>query len=290
MALPNTKIVETNDARNKPDDVTKQIAGLEGHYILCGAGRTGSQIITRFFELQKEFVVIEQSPLVLAELPEYLGEAGRTLLYVEGDATEDETLEQAGIARARGLITALGDDKDNLFVTLTARSLNADVRIVARVNDDKLNKEKLERAGATRVVSTNVIGGQRMASEMIRPNVVDFLDQMVHVSEKKRTLRFAELPLTEIRTPALLELIEANRRARRDAYKLRIQDIGKYTGLLVLAIKSPDEEEDDFGYHDGLYRLKKRYRFTPRGDVELQTGDILVVVGTQDKLDEVKNP
>ncbi len=268
--------------------IVDQIAKLKDHYILCGAGRTGIHIIERFFETQTPFVVIEQSVAVIEDVKESLTEtSGRQLLYIIDDATEDETLEQAGIVRAKGLITTLEDDKDNLFVTLTARALNPNVRIVARVNDDKFNKGKLEKAGADKVISTNTIGGLRMASEMIRPEAVDFLDQMVRVSEKKKTLRFVELPLSEIKTPQLRALIAAYKKAGdRSHCGLRIRDIGQYTSLLVVAIKSREEEHSERQNGD-FYPLQKRYRFTPRGDEELCIDDILVVIGTQETLDEV---
>jgi voltage-gated potassium channel len=266
--------------------IADQIAKLKNHYILCGAGRTGVHIIERFFETQTPFVVIDQSMAVLKDLQENLAETSGELLYIIDDATEDETLEQAGILQAKGLITALEDDKDNLFVTLTARALNPDVRIVARVNDEKFNKGKLEKAGADKVVSTNTIGGLRMASEMIRPEVVDFLDQMVRASEKKKTLRFVELPLIDIKTPELRELIEAHKKAGDRTCELHIRDIGQHTSLLVVAIKSRDEEHSDRQNGD-FYPLQKRYRFTPRGDEELCIDDILVVIGTQETLDEV---
>jgi len=266
--------------------MAKQIAKLEDHYILCGAGRTGSHIIERFSETDIPFVVIEQNLAVLKNAQECVKEQGKRFLYINEDATEDETLEQAGITKAKGLIAALNDDKDNLFVILTARSLNPTIRIVARVNDEKFNKKKLEKAGADKVISTNAIGGLRMASEMMRPEVVDFLDQMVRTTEKKKTLRFTELPLAEISVVALKELIEANKNSNRDLW---INDIGRHTGLLVVAIKARSEIDDDHrGYKNDSDGVRKRYRFTPRGDEKLQHDDILVVIGTQEKLDEVR--
>ena len=268
------------------NSMAKQIAKLEDHYILCGAGRTGSHIIERFCETDIPFVVVEQSLEVLKDAQERVKELGKRFLYIQEDATEDETLEQAKISKAKGLIAALNDDKDNLFVILTARSLNSSIRIVARVNDEKYNKEKLEKAGADKVISTNAIGGLRMASEMIRPVVVDFLDQMVRTTEKEKTLRFTELPIAEITTPALKKLIDANRTLNRELW---INDIGRHTGLLVVAIKAREEADDDDGsYENSSTGIKKRYRFTPRGDERLRHDDILVVIGTQEKLDEVR--
>ena len=266
--------------------MVERINCLKNHYILCGAGRTGYHIAVEFVRRQVPFVVIDHSQTTLENLQKKLGQRGVDLLFVRGDGTEDEVLEQAGIQRARGLITAMGDDKDNLFAVLTSRSLNPNLRIVARVNDERLNRSKLEKAGADKVVSTNIIGGLRTASEMVRPDVVEFLDQMVQATEKDKTLRFTELPLTEIKIPELARLIEASQQDDETAYSLRIQDIGRYTGLLVVAVKVPDLDSDD--EPDDFLEKRRRYRFTPRGDVILEKDDILVVIGTQDKLDEVR--
>ena len=146
----------------------------------------------------------------------------------------------------------------------------------------------MEKAGADKVVSTNAIGGLRAASEMIRPSVVRFLDQMAHVSDKSKTLRFTDLALNDIKTPELVELIKASRLDGEDAHKLTISDIGRYTGLLVVAIKSPDHAEDDIDNDDDEFvERQRRYRFTPRGDSAIESNDILMVIGTQDILDEV---
>jgi Trk K+ transport system NAD-binding subunit len=264
-----------------------QIGGLADHYILCGAGRVGFYIAREFLRRRAACVVIDEDAGSLAALQEKLDDQAGHLHYIQGDATEEEALEAAGVSRARGLITAMGDDKDNLFVILTARSLNPGIRIVTRVNQET-NREKLEKAGADKVISTNMIGGLRTASEMIRPEVVKFLDRMVQVTEKTKSIHFTQLPLTDIKTPELVQLLEA---AKQDgnAPKIYVRDIGKYTGLLVVAIKAaeregPDEDADGNDFYD----WRRRYRFTPRGDVELESDDILVVVGTQDKLDEVR--
>jgi len=265
------------------ESAEQKIANLAGHYILCGAGRTGRNIIKRFCEMNTPFVVIEQDSKAIEKLKLLAQIYQQSLIYIEGDGTEDEILEQAGIRSAAGLFAALSDDKDNLFATLTARSLNPNLRIVTRVNDEKNNLEKLERAGANKVVSTDIIGGMRIASEMIRPEVVQFLDQMIRVTDKEKTLRFTELPVSKIKTPALVALFKESQQEDSPA-RVCIRDIGKYTGLLVVAIKSPDFEKSD---KEDIFQIRKRYRFTLRGEVELQESDILVVIGTQDKLDEV---
>jgi Trk K+ transport system NAD-binding subunit len=126
-----------------------------------------------------------------------------------------------------------------------------------------------------------------MASEMIRPEVVSFLDQMVRVVEKKKTLRFTELPLSEIKVPQLRQLVEES--DHQAGHELTINDIGRYTGLLVVAIKARDEGHiAGLEARDDIAIARKRYRFTPRGDEKLLSDDILVVIGTQENLDEVQ--
>ncbi len=245
---------------NSNKELLAQVANLKDHYILCGAGRTGIYIAEEFVRLEVPFVIIEQEPTVIESCQSQIG---ADLLYLEGDATEDETLELAGIGRAKGLITTLGDDKDNIFVVLTARSLNPNLRIVTRVNNGEENVEKLRKAGADEIVLPNVVGGMRMASEMIRPEVVIFLDRMLRTSEKKKRLRLTNLYADEIKISTL------------DPAKLCIADVGQHTNLLVVAIK-----------RDGQYQYKPRGDTQLRRSTESHSGDVLVVVGSQEELDK----
>lgn len=259
---------------------------LMEHYILCGIGRTGAHIAGEFVQRQLPLAVIESNPDTILDLQEKLAGVGeRQPEFILGDATEDETLQQAGIEQAQGLIAAMGDDKDNLFVVLTARSLNSRLRIITRVNDERLNREKMEKAGADKVLSTSEIGGLRAASELIRPSVAKFLEQIIHVTDKARTLHFIELPVTDIKQPALVQMM----RRRNDGILtgLTLKDIGQHTGLLVIAIKSVHPSDHDHHASD-YYPQQSRYRFTPRGNEVLHNDDILVVIGTQDKLDDVR--
>jgi voltage-gated potassium channel len=230
----------------------KQIAKLSQHIILCGAGRTGLHIAEELSRARTPFVVIEQDKEALEDLIRIEG-----LLYLQDDATQDETLLMAGIERARGLITTLSEDKDNIFVTLCARSLNPELRIIARLIEDK-NREFLRKAGADEIVSPNAIGGVRMASILLRPIVVSFLDEMLRVTG--HTLRMEEMHVDD--TPGLLNksLGEVNIRRR--------------TGLLVVAIKSQ----------------KQGYQFNPGADTILHAGDVLIVVGTEEQLSRLYTP
>jgi voltage-gated potassium channel len=224
----------------------QRIAKLKDHIILCGGGRTGHYIAEEFYRTQTPFVLVEQdeanlqAALQIGDIP-----------YVKADATEDETLRLAGIERAKGLVAALGEDKDNVFIVLSARSLNPRLRVISRVNDED-NASKLRKAGADEVISPNAIGGLRMASVMLRPAVVTFLDEMLRVPGQ--TLRVDEVHIEGV--PGLLgkTLGEAN--------------IAKRTGMLVMAIKS----------------VERGYQFNPGAGTVLNAGDILIVVGTREQI------
>jgi len=148
--------------------VKGKIANLKAHYILCGCGRVGRLVRREFEAARSPFVVIEADPLVAKKL------ADEGVLVVEGNATEDAVLEEAGIARAAGLISTLPSDADNLFVSMTARGLNSLISIVARASEESV-ESKLIKAGADRVISPNSIGGRLMAHAMLMPEVVEFM-------------------------------------------------------------------------------------------------------------------
>lgn len=151
----------------------KRIEELSGHYIVAGMGRVGSVVATAFEEQGVPFVVIDQCEGCEAEAAE------RGWLYLNGDATTEETLEVAGVLRAKGLVTALDTDADNLFVAMSARGMNPSLFIVAR-SSAVASESKILRAGADRVVTPNVIGGRRMAASAIDPFVTDYLELVSH--------------------------------------------------------------------------------------------------------------
>lgn len=149
--------------------VEKKLAQIKDHYIICGYGRMGSLICREFAARPVPFVVIENNPAVLEKLED------ERYLYIRGNATEDETLLKAGIKRAKGLISVVTSDTENVYITLSARGLNPDLYILARSGEPG-SEAKLKQAGANKVVSPYQIGGQRMAQAILRPNVVDFIE------------------------------------------------------------------------------------------------------------------
>ncbi len=226
----------------------KQIEKLKDHIILCGLGRIGLRIAEEFYRNQTPFVVIEQAQESLDDL----FRLGNDILCLQRDATEDETLLEAGIKRAQGLVTTLSEDKDNVFVVLCARSLNPNLYIIARLVEER-NEVHLQKAGADRIVSPDAIGGIRMASMMLRPTVVAFLDEMQRVTGE--TLRLEEMNVDDFHGLANHSLGEIN--------------IRKRTGALVIAIKSKAHG----------------YQFNPGASTVLHPDDVLIVVGTGEQVD-----
>lgn len=162
----------------------KFIAALSGHYIVCGDSVTCSHIIEELQRTEQSFVVIDLDPAKVRTL------AGRNIAVLQGDATQDATLREAGIERAAGLLTCLQSDAENLFVVLSARRLNPQLRIVTKAVAPA-SRDKLKQVGADSVVLTKAIGGLRMASELMRPHVVNFLDEMLRA--KDATIRVEEI-------------------------------------------------------------------------------------------------
>jgi voltage-gated potassium channel len=169
----------------------EKIAGnYKDHYIVCGLGRVGCHITNELRATGRPYVAVDANKNNLgASL-----ESFRDEVFIEGDATDSDTLLKAGVEKAAGLFAVAGDDNQNLVVSLTAKQLNPKLRVVARCNDIR-NSQKMKKAGADAVVSPCAIGGLRMASEMIRPTVVSFLDIMLR--DREKNLRVEELPVPE---------------------------------------------------------------------------------------------
>jgi voltage-gated potassium channel len=197
----------------------KRIESLTDHVIVAGAGSTGRHVIAELIASETPFVVIERGEEAIALLAEEL--PGREILHVVGDATHDATLLAAGIQRARGVIAALTEDKDNLYITLSSRDLNARARIVAKVVSPEA-EHKMLRAGANATVSPNRIGGLRMASELLRPTVVRVLDGMMLANDKP--LRVEEIPVSSASWFVGRALNALPIRASTNALVIAIQD------------------------------------------------------------------
>jgi voltage-gated potassium channel len=224
---------------------------LSDHYIVCGGGQTGSGVITELCRNNEVAVLIEEDPEIIERCKEIC-----ELLYIQGDATDDENLIGAGIERAAGIIIALPSDKDTLYVTMTARMLNHNTRIISRMTNPHL-EPKLSKAGADAVVCPNAIGALRMASEMIRPTAVDFLDRMLRSS--RGNLRIHELTVSE--------------NSKFNQKEIRACDLNKRYGLLVLGAKSEGSEIE----------------FNPPDTQVLKAGTTLIVMGSVGEIARAQN-
>jgi voltage-gated potassium channel len=232
----------------------REIAKMEDHVIICGAGRTGRQIAQELEPVTHDYVIVERDPKRIAQLHEYLPDAH----VLEGDATHDQVLLDAGLLRAKGLITCLSADADNLYVCLSARDLAAKVTIVARAYEEE-SMDKLYRAGADQVVSPNVSSAIRMASVLLRPSVVSFVDIATRSPDLK--LRMEQTHVTE-----------GSRIAGRTLAEARIP---QETGLIVIAIGKHGKAGLDFV-------------FNPSGTTRIDTGDDVIVLGDSKQIERLK--
>lgn len=224
----------------------RRLTGLRDHIVVCGGGDTGRHIAGEFLATRTPFVVIE----IDRGQEELLKRLGPEVIYLFGDATDAETLRQAGVGAAGGMVTCLPSDKDNLFAILSARELNPNIRIVSRVVDEA-SRGKLRRAGADAVVSNKSIGALRLASEMIRPTVVHVLDAMLRDSGDVR----------------VQELVVGGTVSGQSLGELKLQE---RAGVIVFALR-----EGGSG----------RHHFNPSPERRLQEGDVLIACADPDQVE-----
>ncbi len=175
-----------------------KIKSLSGHYVVCGVGRVGTNVANELYVTKRGFVAMDVAAASIEAFKERFPDA----LCLHGECSDDETLLAAGVERAAGVFAVTGDDSKNLMITLTAKQLNPGLRIVARCHNVR-NMEKLKRVGADAIVSPDFTGGMRIASSMLRPTVVSFLDEMLRTDDRLRVEEvsvpsaFAARPLSE---------------------------------------------------------------------------------------------
>lgn len=235
----------------KGSKMEKKIASLDDHYIICGSGELAEVIINNFIDQNLNFVVITDKR---EDLDDY---SHHDILVVEGMSTEEEVLEHAGIERAKGLVSTLDSEVDNIVTVLTARNLNKNIYIIANAIT-KSGSEKLMKVGANKTLSAVEISGKRMASLMTKPNIISFLDVVTRIGD-------VELDLEEVvvKSGSYLEnknLIEAQ--------------IPNKTGLIVLAIKTIEDNKTIFN---------------PPVNYTFRIGDVLIVLGREDQVDKLKH-
>jgi voltage-gated potassium channel len=226
----------------------QHIQDLKNHYIIAGFGRVGHQVAEDFHDAGLSYVVIDTKPETVNELQP------KGVPHIVGDPTLDEVLEEAGILRAKGLVACSDSDVSNVYVTLSARALNAKLYIVARASQRETEK-KLKMAGADRVVSPYFISGRRMAAMVTRPVTSDFLDTVSHGGE-------LEFRLHEISVPAQSSLVDRT---------IAESQIRTRCGAMVLAIHKAG----------GTLELQ------PRANSTIRAGDTLVVIGTTGQIESL---
>jgi len=224
--------------------LSKKMSKLRNHYIICGSGRVGSHLIRDLVAANESFVVIENDQQRAAEF----SQRGMTVLV--GDATLEETLREAGVEHARGLAACLPNDADNVYVVLTARDVNPNLRIVARAAEEQA-EAKLLRAGANHVVAPTIIGGHRMAVALTKPAVSEFFDSI--------TANELGLGFEQVEVDAQSSLVKK---------ELRATPIGGELDVVIVSIRR----------HSG------EFLFNPAAVVTIEAGDILIAIGRADSL------
>jgi voltage-gated potassium channel len=225
----------------------REINAMNGHVILCGWGRVGQAIARHLLSSDAEIVVVDASADRLASV---------SMPFVHGDATDEAVLRAAGIERARVLVTALNTDADNLYVTLTARSMASRLFIVSRAATEPA-VAKLVYAGADRVVNPQDLGGARMAAFAVQPHVAEFLDVVMHDGSLQFRLEEVEVP---VGSPL-------------DGETLRSARVHDRTGTLVLAMRHPDRE----------------FRTNPPPTAEIVGGEVLIVIGDAEQVGALRS-
>ncbi len=222
---------------------------LSEHYIVCGYGRMGREAVTQLLRRGLRVAVIEQNEEAVADL------RAREVPFVVGNAAEDEFLRAAGIARAKGIIAAVGTDEDNVFITLSARLLNPALYIVVRASREE-NVDKLTRAGANRVLSPFVVGGRALAHAAAEPGLADFIEMVLH--REDIDLEIASIPLPPD-SPAINQPMQGS-------------GVVKEEGAMIVAIMDRDGQ-----FHTNPYPLST-----------LTEGDRLIAMGTRAQLEGLR--
>ena len=227
-------------------NMEKKLKNMKNHFILCGYGRTGVEIVSQLKSNKMDFVIIDKDPLIEEKAQEL------NAPYLIGDATDDEILTKANILKAKGLLCALSDDVDNLYLTLSAKNLNPDLVIVARCIKAS-DETKFKKAGASNIILPYEISGRRMVSSLIKPDVVDFLDVVIHTKGENLEFKMEQFC---IKKGSLFE--------NKTVFA---SGISENTGVIIVAIKRGGE-----------------YITSPSADTVLTANDCLIILGTVTQL------
>ena len=229
--------------------VNKEILKLKDHVIVCGFGRNGRQACEQLRSGNEKFVAIESNPKIIATLHE-----DENILFIEGDATNDDVLLEAGLERAKALITALPNDAANVFVVLTARDRNPNLKIISRASDDA-SEHKLKRAGANNVIMPDKIGGTHMAALVTKPDVLEFIDHITgRINIRLEEILYSSLP-NSMRGKSIREL-----------------EIRNKTGANIIGFKTAEGD----------------YIINPSPEMVMMPDAKLFVLGTQEQVSRFK--
>ncbi|MDN3642225.1 potassium channel protein [Lutimonas halocynthiae] len=244
--IANNKFIE----ELKFKQVQKKIQKLDNHTIVCGFGRNGKQAMARLKSYDQGCVIVESNHELIEEI-----EADGSMLYIRGDATSDEALLAAGIDRANSLITTLPSDADNLYVVLSARQLNSECTIVSRASIDTSYK-KLKIAGADNVIMPDKIGGAHMASLVVTPDIIEFIDRLSIEGESSSNIE---------------ELVIENLPPEYTNKSIFDLDLRKRTGCTVIGFKTPGRE----------------YIINPDASTKLVPKSKLIVIGNPEEIQKL---
>ncbi|AMC10542.1 potassium transporter TrkA [Lutibacter profundi] len=228
----------------------QKIQKLKNHTVVCGYGRNGRQAVVKLKKFNMPYVVIEKDKELLEELDR------NNILYIEGDATGDEALEKAALENAKSLITALPSDADNLFVVLSARQINKDFTIISRASNES-SCSKLMIAGATNIIMPDKIGGEHMASLVVTPDLVEFVEKLTITDECSTNLEeisINDLP-SEFLDKTILDL-----------------DVRRKSGCTVIGFKTPQNE----------------YIINPEATTKLKANSNLIVLGRPNQIEKLR--
>jgi len=245
-------ILNKNNIGNlKRNKMKKRINSFKGHIIVCGYGQNGKEAVQKLVDYRKDFVIIDQNEEV------FHGIGSENFNYIVGNATEDEVLEAAGIDRASTLICTLPRDADNLFIVLSARQLNKNLKIISRATEENSYK-KLKLAGADNVIMPDRIGGSHMASLVVVPDLVEFLDNL-SVSGKHDSINVEQIPFFKVCADGIEKTIAET-------------DIRKNTGCSIIGYKSPS----------GAYVVN------PEPSLKLEKESKLIMIGRPEQIESLK--
>jgi voltage-gated potassium channel len=231
----------------------KMIQKLHNHYIVCGYGRMGSYICKKLKDQKIPFVVIEKDPAMEPRL-----EAEGFLCLID-DSSREETLIAAGIARAKGLVSVVSSDADNVFIVLTARQLHPDIYIISRAAEET-SEIKMVKAGANRVISPYKIGGERMSLAILKPSVLDFIEITTGGRENKESqLKMEEILILEASTLCGKTILDSK--------------IRENTESIIIAIKKTNGQME----------------FNPKSKYKIESGDIFIALGSSEHLSRLED-